>query len=325
MNHTALIIGKFMPFHQGHIELVDWTLTWAREVIVLVGVLAKEPIGGPLRWEWVSRYYLNNPRVRVEYTDEALPTAPVPDPEVSKVWGAYLKKRFPDATCISASEGYAPMVAGAMGISSKVFDIQREKVNISATKIRANPWKYWEYLPEVVRPYYRKKVALVGAESTGKTTLAEKLARHFSTLWVPELARAIIDKAGGYSEKLLGNIVWSQEEAVRNAADKFRRWLFVDSDFLTTCFYARKFSGPSFVPPITPLLKSTHDYDLYLFCEPDIPYKKDSQRSETDNRAEDSQTMLEMYQKTKTPLYHVKGIGENRLKNALEILGSITD
>lgn len=112
---TALVLGKFLPFHRGHDALIRWTRSWADKVVVLVGALAGEPIPGPVRWEWLSRHYLEDSDIRVEYTDAELPTALQPDPSVSRVWGNYLKKRFPEVTCISASEYYAPMVAEAMG------------------------------------------------------------------------------------------------------------------------------------------------------------------------------------------------------------------
>lgn len=317
---TALVIGKFMPFHRGHEALIQWTLTWAEKVVVLVGALEGEPIPGPLRWEWVSRHFRQNPRVRVEYTDRDLPTAPEPDAEVSRVWGHYLKGRFPEVDWISASEGWAPLVAGTMGIRWRIFDQARRSVPISATALRRDPWSGWDHLPEVVRPHFRKKICLVGPESTGKTTLAQALAEYFTTVWVPEQAREIIDQAGGFSPGLLGRIVWEQEEAVRQAEPLARRWLFVDSDFVTTQFYARKLSGEDWIPPWTPRLAETHRYDLYLWCEPDIPYEKDAQRAETDQRQEDARVMRILYERTGIPLVSVQGLGSQRLECALDIL-----
>ncbi len=318
---TALVLGKFLPFHKGHDALIRWTRSWADRVVVLVGALANEPIPGPVRWEWVSRHYFEDPSIRVEYTDAELPTAPKPDPTVSRVWGDYLKKRFPEVTCISASEHYAPMVAEAMGIGYRLYDPDRKNVAISATQIRQDPWKYWDFLPDIVRPWFIKKVCLVGAESTGKTTLAQLLAEHFQTEWVEEKARALIDAAGAFHPGLLSRITWVQEEAVRQAGIKARRWLFVDSDFITTRFYARKLAGSEWIPPWTPLLQRTHAYDLYLFCEPDIPYALDPQRSPTDERALDSSIFWEEYQKTGIPMVRVRGVNELRLQNALKALG----
>lgn len=317
---TALVIGKFLPFHTGHEALIRWTRCWAERVIVLVGALPGEPIPGSLRWEWLCLHFRDDPGIRVEYTESVLPSAPVPDPDVSRVWGSYLKKRFPETTCISASEHYAPMVADAMGIRYRVFDPERQAVRISASMIREDPWRYWDFLPHIVRPYFTRKICLVGAESTGKTTLGSALVKHFSTVWVEEKARTIIDMAGGFHPGLLQQIVWDQEEAVRIALPKARRWLFVDSDFITTRFYARQLAGDEWIPPWTPQLLQTHQYDLYLFCEPDLPYETDHQRSPEDRRKEDSEIFWAEYKKTGIPILRVCGKGETRLQNALRAL-----
>src|SRR5215203_2798536 len=78
-----------------------------------------------------------------------------------------------------------------------------------------------------------KKVALIGPESTGKTTLCEKLAAHFHTVWVPEMSRGYI---GGLNRKYtLEDIEQStraqlyEEEAMLKKATGF---LFCDSEMI---------------------------------------------------------------------------------------------
>jgi HTH-type transcriptional regulator, transcriptional repressor of NAD biosynthesis genes len=73
----------------------------------------------------------------------------------------------------------------------------RELVSISGTKIRENPYQHWDYLPEVVRPCFVKKVCIFGPESTGKSTLTKKLAEHFHTSYVHEYARPFLDLKNG--------------------------------------------------------------------------------------------------------------------------------
>jgi hypothetical protein len=65
----------------------------------------------------------------------------------------------------------------------------RATVPVSGTLIRSAPLKYIGFLEPCVRAYFVHRVVLIGAESTGKTTLAQQLAERFDTTWVPEYGR----------------------------------------------------------------------------------------------------------------------------------------
>ncbi len=54
-------------------------------------------------------------------------------------------------------------------------------MNISGGQIRENPFRYWEYIPTEVKPFFVRTVAILGGESSGKSTLVNKLANIFNT------------------------------------------------------------------------------------------------------------------------------------------------
>ncbi len=93
--------------------------------------------------------------------------------------------------------------------------------------MRANPLANLEYLEPCVRAYYVKRVVLVGAESTGKSTLARILAEHFQTRFVAEYGRE------HWEQKVAGLTMndplpaWSDEEFVHmlvsNSGEKMKR------------------------------------------------------------------------------------------------------
>jgi NadR type nicotinamide-nucleotide adenylyltransferase len=70
-----------------------------------------------------------------------------------------------------------------------MVDRARAAVPVSGTLIRSDPLAYLEFLEPCVRAYFVRRVVLIGAESTGKTTLAQQLAERFNTTWVPEYGR----------------------------------------------------------------------------------------------------------------------------------------
>jgi nicotinamide riboside kinase len=76
-----------------------------------------------------------------------------------------------------------------MGSTHVAVDPARAAVPCSGTQVRANPFAWWDFLAPCVRAYFAVRVVLIGAESTGKTTLAQALAAHYHTTWVPEYGR----------------------------------------------------------------------------------------------------------------------------------------
>jgi HTH-type transcriptional repressor of NAD biosynthesis genes len=276
---TGLIIGKFMPFHEGHISLINFGLHNCDKLIVAVCSLKSEPIDGNLRFKWVLDYFSGNDRVNVMHIIEELPGDSESNREISKIWADYLKVLLPEVNIIFASEQYAQYVAEYMNIDYIIYDIDRSFVPISATKIRENPFKYWDYIPNIVKPYYIKTVCIYGGESCGKTTIVKRLANRFMTSYVPEMARYI----GEFS-----NINWKDFDknffiafakshydminAMKLVANKI---LFVDSDNLTTQIYADTYIG------MKNNLISVYDkvdYDIYFLMKPDIPFIQDGTR-----------------------------------------------
>ena len=139
---------------------------------------------------------------------------------------------------------YGRPLAAAMGIQFIPFDFERKGVPVSATMIRDNPRKHWDYLAPAARPYYLTRVALVGAESTGKSTLAIFLARHFGSVCVPEYAEALLRANGGeFSTEMVPVIMHGQLASERALAPLASRWLFCDSDLITTLVWSEMVLG----------------------------------------------------------------------------------
>ncbi len=119
-----------------------------------------------------------------------------------------------------------------------------------------------------------KRVVLIGAESTGKTTLAEALAAHYQTVWAPEYLRAFVDQKGALPEpsdsRLIAQGHLAQEQAL---APQARRVLFLDTDLISTCVYHRYYFGTS--PTWLEHLSAEHHADLYLLTDTDLPWTPD--------------------------------------------------
>ena len=124
-----------------------------------------------------------------------------------------------------------------------------------------------------------QRVCLLGAESTGKTTLAEGLARQFETLWNPEYGRPYTEI--GRSP----DAPWTSDELTHIArmqcwyedflAGYATRVLFCDTDAFTTAVFHEAYLGE----PATAFAELvSRPYDLYLVCGLDVPFAHDGIR-----------------------------------------------
>lgn len=122
-----------------------------------------------------------------------------------------------------------------------------------------------------------KKIAIVGPESTGKSTIAEQLASHYDTVWVPEFAR-------GYCENLTAPCDWQDEinmfygqlELEKEFLPLANQLLICDTTFLTVKIWSDHVFGKTPEEVLEKLNK--HPYDLYLLMDIDTPWEEDPLR-----------------------------------------------
>lgn len=276
-----MILGKFMPVHRGHQHLIDSARNRVDHLTVLVCSLESEPIAGHLRYEWVRELY---PDVNVVHCDDENPDQPEDHPQFWEIWLASIRRFIPTGPdYVFTSEHYGDELASRLGARHILVDIERNTVPVSATMIRERPMDNWRFIPECVRPHFAKRVAIVGPESTGKTTLAARLAEHFQTAFVPEFARDYLDEK--YGESALERITLDDIEMIARGqlasedamARKCNRVLICDTELITTRLWSEHFF--SACPRWINRAASDRNYDLYLLTDPDAPWVADSQRA----------------------------------------------
>jgi NadR type nicotinamide-nucleotide adenylyltransferase len=259
---------------------------------VLVCTLDREPIAGSLRFQWVREMTAAFENVRVVHVnDNTLPQTPDEHPDFWRIWGDLVRRHCPGGVdFFFASEDYGPPTAAAIGGGCRYVEVDRprELVPVSGSAVRADPMKYWEFLPQPVRPYFVKRVCVFGPESTGKSMLARDLARHFDTVYAWEYARPMLDPQGGQCRgpEDIVRIVRGQVATEDALARQASRVLICDTDVLTTTIWSDVLFGDT--PAWIRELADARTYDLYLLCDVDVPWVDDNQRffSETKVREE---------------------------------------
>lgn len=271
----GLVIGKFLPIHEGHVALIRFAAEHCDELIVSMSFTPNDPIEPALRFSWIKAIFQDYTSVKPamildDFDDESLPLH-----ERTKVWADFIRHTYPPIDIVFSSEEYGEPFATHLGAEHKTFDAARKYVPVSATKIRQHPFRYWNYIPPVVRPYFVKKICFYGAESTGKSTLAKRMADVYNTEFVPEVAREIIS-SNVFTLDDIVTIGYAHAARIEEKMRVANRILFCDTDAITTQIYSQYYLGA--VPDVLYELEKAVQYDIYFLFDIDVPWVADDLR-----------------------------------------------
>ncbi len=165
------------------------------------------------------------------------------------------------------------------------------------------------------------KVVMFGPESTGKTTLAMQLARHYNSVWVPEYAREYLQDKWNNERKTcephdLLPIAFGQMQSENSLAQKTDSVLLCDTNLLETKVYSEAYYSGSCDPLLEEYaLKNT--YDLYFLTYIDTPWEADDLRDKPEERLEMFQAFQTTLKKYNIPFVLLKGTKKERLEIAV--------
>lgn len=166
------------------------------------------------------------------------------------------------------------------------------------------------------------EVAIVGVESTGKTTLAEDLAKHYHCDWVEEFARKYLENIGKfYSYEDVLYIAQNQHENIQEAiANTSQDLIFIDTELLVTKIWEEYVFGKCHSWIDEHLPKQT--YQLYLLTDIDLPWEPDPLREhpELEKRQEIHDLYLFYLKKYNFNYHLISGSRQERLQRAIEVI-----
>lgn len=162
-----------------------------------------------------------------------------------------------------------------------------------------------------------KKIAIIGPESTGKSTLAKGLAEYFQEPFVPEYGRKYLEENG--SEYVMSDLLkiskgmlQEEQEQAKNA----RQFLFCDTDLIMMkVWYEVKYGE---CHPFVLDKLSQKPYDFYFLCAPDLPWEADPLRENPNIREELFCRYEKELQEYKLPFVKIEG--HNRTEMAIQAL-----
>ena len=311
---TGVVFGKFWPLHLGHLELLGQAARQCRNVHVFVND-GREDVPVSERMRWVA---------------EACPEATAhssPDlcghesehctPKCSEAYAAVVHDQglFPDV--VFSGEPYGDVLARCLGATSARVD--RQRIECRGREIRADIAGRWTLIAPPARAYYCRKVVVVGAESTGTTTLAIDLAARFGTAWVPEYGRTFTEEHGLDHEWVSEDFVLIAERQsadIASAARGEHPMVVCDTDALATAIWHERYVGSPAPASVWELAAATRPA-LYLLTGDEIPFVQDGMRDGEHVRGWMTSRFREVLAASEVPYLEVSGSAEERVRMAV--------
>lgn len=205
-------------------------------------------------------------------------------PEIMRKQEAYILGRLAGrrVTHFYSSEFYGDHVSRALGAENRQVDCQRSAYPVSGTKVRQAPYEWRAFLDPIVYSDLVLNVVFLGAPSTGKSTLAERMAREYGTVWMPEYGREYWEAHQVDRRLTLDQLVEIAEghlEREERLLQQARHCLFTDTNAITTYMFSMYYHGVA-APRLAELAqRAASRYDLVFLCGDDIPYADTWDRS----------------------------------------------
>lgn len=317
--------GSFNPLHMGHVNCIIQAANLCEQLYLVLSIgTNRGEIDYRVRYRWLYQLtkHIGNVKILVLEDDAATKQEYTTDywqKDADQV-KAQIGQRIDVVFC--GSDYDEKSFWNVCYPESELHIFARD--GISSTEIRKNPYEHWDWLPKVVRPYYMKKVLLMGGESTGKSTLTINLANRFNTNYIDEAGRDISERSGtdllmlseDFTEILLQHKL-NEMKAIEHS----NKVLFIDTDALVTQFYMNFLEDPNIEKnkALSDAIDALNEYDLILFMEPDVAFVQDGDRSEVikNDREKYSRQIKELLQAHGKQFISVSGSYQERYEKAV--------
>lgn len=327
---SSLVLGKFYPPHNGHLYLIDTAAENSEVVHVLACHNPRQTIPGKLRVKALQEIYENNPNVIIHSVDDS--DMPQYEHECKSLdefygyWIPFVYEVVGKLDCVFTSEYYGDDFAKYLGIEHHLVDRERKKHSVSGTKIRTNPFDNWEFIPEEMRPFFIKRIVIMGPESVGKSTLTENLANYYNTNFVVEYGRTVFERNGnkiGIEDFIPISI--GRQDIENYLIKSSNKLLFCDTEDITTYIFSKMFF-PNDYKCIEGILldkiSKNNNYDLYLLLKPDCDGIQDGTRQFLEERMDHYDVIKSELDKNNCNYIEIGGNWEDRFNKSIEIINS---
>jgi NadR type nicotinamide-nucleotide adenylyltransferase len=321
----GLVVGKFYPPHVGHHYLVGEAAQVCDRVTVMVAGSSVESISVADRVGWMSATHASQPNVRVvgvlddhpiDYGDDAIWELHV---------SVFAAAAGSPVDAVFTSEAYGDELGRRMGAMAVTVDVDRLVHPCSGTAVRADVRGHWHDLAPATRVGLAVRVAFVGAESTGTTTVSQAVAAALGAPWIREYGR------DHTSVVLAEGRAWNAEDFMFIASEQVRLEdeaavsgpvVICDTDAFATGIWEERYLGRR--SPEVAALGEVRPHPLYLLTShDDVPFVQDGLRDGEHLRAWMTARFVERLEETGRRWELLTGPLDQRIARSLEVIDAL--
>lgn len=185
---------------------------------------------------------------------------------------------------------------------------------------REHPFHHWDSIPAGMRAEFVKRICFYGPESTGKSTMARRMAERYHTDFVPEVAREMITSSS-FSVTDILLIGRAQTERILAKTRTANRILFCDSDLITTQIYSDVYLHQ--IPRELIELEKQVTYHQHFLCDIDVPWVADGLRDLGEHRPEMFQRFKRELENRDIPYIQLSGSHEEREQRVIQYVDEL--
>ncbi len=317
----GLVVGKFYPPHNGHHLLIDTANELSDSLDVLIVNSPTYHISAEVRKGWLEKRH-PYPDVTFHIIED------IHDEDNSEAWAAHTIDFLgysPDT--VFSSEDYGHNYAQFLGAKHHMVDRARKKIPVSGSQIRKNLYQNWDFLDCATKADLVIRIVIVGAESTGTTTLSKELAKQYKTAWVPEVGRfyaeAIESRNSAWSDTDFKSIAYTQQILENEIAENSHGLIFCDTNATATTLWQKRYLGHC--TKEVERIAERDKVDLYIITDCDIPFVQDGTRDGEHIRKDMHRWFVDKISRCPSPFIIVSGTVEDRLRQSATHIDAIIE
>lgn len=329
MYKVGMYGGSFNPMHNGHLKCIIKAACMCEKLYVVLSIgMKREEVDYKVRYRWLYQATKHIGNVKILTISDSCETKNDYTFEASKSDSEYIKKQIgePIDIVFCGSDYDENSFWNVNYPDSEFYVFERDEIN--STEIRKDVYGHWDWLPNFVRPYYVKKVLIIGVESSGKSVMTVNLANYFNTNFIEEAGRELSEKSGTDTMMLnedFTEILLVQKLNEIKAIEHSNKVLFCDTDCLITQFFLKFLEGDKLNIKLSDAIDAINRYDLILFLAPDVKWVQDGDRSEEirDNREKYRDMIADIYKSHGKKFEYIEGDYLTKFNKCVELVNNI--